>query len=213
MAEAKADGPKRACGCALTWQLAEGHERGMAGKRKGSLRGWASRCSVCLAWTALRPAHTVGWPASRPRLMAAPTAQPEPVSAPDPLRVVFDPPLYLQRQGAIHTLVTRAANTPRFANSIHSLLDAGCGEAQLLRRLTPCDDYLPLTQLTGIDLSNDIWDPSLSETLAPGGYFGTGRPDERWRPVNVSLLHGSFEALSMDRVGRHDVIVSTEGET
>jgi hypothetical protein len=122
--------------------------------------------------------------------------------------IFFEPSLQLQRQRTVHEILRSINGTPRFEGKLTRLLDVGCGECSFVRRLTPCDDQLPLELITGIDVDDDHANGMSWATLRPGaGEDG----NERWRLLNIRLLHGSFENLQLTNVGHHDVIVSIEG--
>ncbi|KAL7272752.1 hypothetical protein RUND412_004421 [Rhizina undulata] len=127
-------------------------------------------------------------------------------------RIRFNPPLFIQRRMAIHAMLRELASVPRFKEKLHSFLDVGCGiDCFLLRSLIPCEDELPLEQITGLDIDEKILEPWVSESVAPGGFAGSnGKAEERWRALNVTLLNGSFLHLNPKAVPRHDIIVSTE---
>ena len=130
---------------------------------------------------------------------------PSPDALPAPPCISFEPSLQIQRQTAVHDTLRALAASPRFAAAkLTSLLDVGCGDAQLLQRLVPCDDALPLRCMTGIDV----------EPPPPAVWASLGTHDaaDRWTPLTISLLQGSFEQLSPAAVGHHDVIVSVEGD-
>lgn len=124
---------------------------------------------------------------------------------PSPPSISFDPSLHTQRQSAVHDLLRRISSTPRFHGQLTRLLDVGCGEGQILQRLSPCDDSLPLQAMTGIDIDAAHAASHTWSTL------GAAPSDDRWSPLNLTLLHGSFENMLPANVGYHDVIVSVEG--
>jgi hypothetical protein len=129
-----------------------------------------------------------------------------------PPSISFDPPLYIRRQAVVHRILTALSHTSRFDKGLTRLLDVGCGGCQFIQRLTPCDDYPPLEVMTGLDIDNIIYNKETWESLKPGGFLGEGTADERWRPLKVELLNGSFENIDIKSVGYHDVVVSIEGE-
>ncbi|KAI5840879.1 hypothetical protein BZA05DRAFT_476309 [Tricharina praecox] len=125
---------------------------------------------------------------------------------PDIPYLVFEPPLQIQRQRAIHDILRSIAATPRFAGNIPRLLDVGCGEATFIRRLVPCEDELPLGQMTGVDIDDEVAQ-SKSWMFLEQPF---GDEEDRWRGLDIRLLQGSFEALRIEDVGYHEVIVSAE---
>ncbi|KAF8445304.1 hypothetical protein BGX38DRAFT_689595 [Terfezia claveryi] len=128
---------------------------------------------------------------------------------PTPPRVAFDPPLFLQRRTAVIDLLHKVHKLPRFNGKLRSLLDVGCGlECMLLGSLIALNDDLPLDQVTGIDLDDGLRDQILVDSLGPNGqHVGD---EGRWRKFGLTLLHGTFERLSLPVVKHHDIIVSAE---
>ena len=127
------------------------------------------------------------------------------------MTVAFEPPLYLQRQTAVHETLKALAATQRFAGILTRIADVGCGECQFVRRLIPCDDALPLAVMTGVDVDERLLDSELSAALSPEGYYGIDAASERWYGLDVRVLLGSFEHMRLHSVGHHDVIVAIEG--
>lgn len=125
---------------------------------------------------------------------STPPIPPTPPTPPQtPPRISFIPPLYLQRRTAVHSILRNLSSSPRFAGALRSLLDVGCGvDCLLLRSLIPCEDELPVERLTGIDIDADIWSPWCRESISPGSFGGTGAKEDRWRGLDVSLLHGGY---------------------
>jgi hypothetical protein len=140
--------------------------------------------------------------------MASPPPAPSTELEPEPTlpttpQLTFEPPLQFQRQFTIHETTKHLSQTPRFSNKLTRLLDAGCGDATLLRRLIPCDDLLPLSKMTGIDICQSPTWPSLRQNPR--------EEEDRWYGLDINLFLGSFEDLQIHDVGYHDVIVSAEG--
>lgn len=108
-------------------------------------------------------------------------------------QIVFNPQQYLQRRSTIHSILRKYSVQEQFSGSLRSLLDVGCGsDVLLLRSLIPCEDILPIELLTGIDISDDIKSPSCVESIAPGAWTGNAFGEDRWRPLDIVLLHGMF---------------------
>ncbi|KAA8896082.1 hypothetical protein FN846DRAFT_994504 [Sphaerosporella brunnea] len=120
--------------------------------------------------------------------------------------ISFRPSLQLIRQRTVQNVLEAISATPRFEGKLTRLLDVGCGDASFLRRLTPCVDELPLGSMTGIDVDEAQANSVSWETLRPG----PNEKNDRWRPFQIKLWHGSFEGLDFADVGYHDVIVSFE---
>lgn len=135
-------------------------------------------------------------PAMEP--IAAPSAAPAtaeeyipPSPPPTPPCVSFTPPLFLQRRTTVHSVLRHISSSPRFSGKLRSVLDVGCGtDPLLLRSLIPCEDELPLERITGIDCDEEIFHPSVADSVAPGSFGGTGEAEDRWRRLDVSLLQG-----------------------
>jgi hypothetical protein len=138
--------------------------------------------------------------------MSSPTPSDSELQPPEIPVIFYEPSLQLQRQKKVHEILRSVSETPRFEGKLTRLLDVGCGDASFVRRLTPCEDRLPLELMTGIDVDDDHANGMSWEILRPGP-----RDSERWRPLNIKLLHGSFENLSLTNVGYHDAVVSVEG--
>ncbi|KAF8244679.1 hypothetical protein K440DRAFT_609119 [Wilcoxina mikolae CBS 423.85] len=132
--------------------------------------------------------------------MSSPPPEPEP--EPTTPQLSFDPPLQIQRQFTIHEISKSLATTPRISGNLTKLLDVGCGDATLIRRLIPCDDLLPLSHMTGIDIIPSPTWPSLKQP--------TLSSEDRWYGLDINLFLGSFEELEVADVGYHDVVVSAE---
>ena len=77
----------------------------------------------------------------------------------------------------------------------NSILDVGCGEGNLLECLARCDDGLPIELLAGIDLSFDTVEQASESILATAELQ---QLDGRWRPLEVTLLHGTYPGFSFD---------------
>jgi|SRR5579862_6222242 len=91
----------------------------------------------------------------------------------------FIPALFLQRQELL--LQTLRQIKPK------SVLDIGCGEANLLACLCNCDDLLPVEILAGLDISlNSLQNASSSIRSAAESQ----QEDGRWRSLDVTLLQG-----------------------
>jgi 2-polyprenyl-3-methyl-5-hydroxy-6-metoxy-1,4-benzoquinol methylase len=101
--------------------------------------------------------------------------------ASSPVAVSFNPALWLQRQSFM--LETLREMGPK------SVLDVGCGGGSLLECLARCDDALPIELLAGIDISFDTVE-SASESILTTAELQ--QLDGRWRPLEVTLLHGTF---------------------
>ncbi|KAG0126559.1 hypothetical protein HOY82DRAFT_627335 [Tuber indicum] len=126
-------------------------------------------------------------------------------------QIVFNPQQYLQRRFIIHSILRNLSTKHHFSGGLRSLLDVGCGsEILLLRSLIPCEDTLPIELLTGIDISDDIKSTMCAESISPGAWTGSASGEDRWRPLDIVLLHGDFKYLSPALIPRHDIIVSSE---
>ena len=91
----------------------------------------------------------------------------------------FNPALFLQRQELL--LQTLRQFKPK------SVLDIGCGEANLLACLCNCDDLLPVEILAGLDISLD----SLQNASSSIRYAAESQQEDgRWRSLNVTLVQG-----------------------
>jgi 2-polyprenyl-3-methyl-5-hydroxy-6-metoxy-1,4-benzoquinol methylase len=101
--------------------------------------------------------------------------------ASSPVAVSFNPALWLQRQSFM--LETLREMGPK------SVLDIGCGEGSLLECLARCDDALPIELLAGIDISLDTVESASDSILTTAELQ---QLDGRWRPLEVTLLHGTF---------------------
>ncbi|KAF8538457.1 hypothetical protein BDD12DRAFT_842459 [Trichophaea hybrida] len=132
--------------------------------------------------------------------MSSPPSDPDP--EPTTPQLSFDPPLQIQRQFTIHETTKSLSTTPRFSGNLTKLLDVGCGDATLIRRLIPCDDLLPLSNMAGIDIVPSPTWPSLKQS--------TLSIEDRWYGLDINLFLGSFEELEIEDFGYHDVIVSAE---
>lgn len=99
------------------------------------------------------------------------------------------------------------------ATKPRSILDLGCGNAELLRRVVRetaeeqgGEDGFPLRRASGIDIQEElVRHPEVAEML--DGLLG----NERWNKVLVELMHGSFQELEKVESGMWDVVVSSEG--
>ncbi|KAF3939321.1 hypothetical protein ABW19_dt0202728 [Dactylella cylindrospora] len=128
-----------------------------------------------------------------------------PSPPPTPPSIKFDPPLSIQRQVKVWDLLKAAVK--EYDCPIQSLLDVGCGgNAPLIQNLLPCDDELPLSLLSGIDIDEDLFSVG-AETAFTKRDYGD---DDRWRDLTVSLFHGSFEDISPQGIGEYDAITSCE---
>ncbi|KAK6505135.1 hypothetical protein TWF481_007056 [Arthrobotrys musiformis] len=123
----------------------------------------------------------------------------------DPPCIRFVPPLSIQRRAKIFELLKKTSMN--YEGSIQSLLDVGCGgNTPLIQTLLSCDDELPLSLLSGIDIDSNLA-PTGSLTAFTTLEYGGG---DRWRELTVSLVHGSFENISPESIGPYDAIVSSE---
>jgi hypothetical protein len=98
---------------------------------------------------------------------------------------------------------TRFIQPPR---GLRRMLDAGCGEASLIRRLLLCDDNLPLEKMSGIDLDEQITEGSIWKNLNQM----EEDKENRWRELEVKLYQGSFTEATTENIGYHDVVVASE---
>ena len=131
----------------------------------------------------------------------------KPPTPPAIIRPFYNPPLQTQRQIKLHEHLKLLA---RHLESLPTtLLDIGCGEGDFLSRIIPCNDEIPLTNLTGIDPSDVVASKAMADRFRPGGIHGNGEPWERWYPLEIKLLQGRLEDLKQ---GKHnyDVVISTE---
>ena len=76
-----------------------------------------------------------------------------------------------------------------------SVLDVGCGEGSLLECLVRCDDALPVEQLAGIDLDPDTVEIAADSAMT---IAELQQMDGRWRPLELTLLHGSSVTASFN---------------
>lgn len=93
----------------------------------------------------------------------------------------------------MHELLRQLSLSKVFGDKgLKSILDVGCGtDLCLLRSLMPCDDDLPLENITGIDMDDDLLSQELIESLEPDNKD----EEARWRELTVRLLHGKFSIL------------------
>ena len=106
---------------------------------------------------------------------------------------------------AILAVVGALAETRRFKGRFTSLLDVGCGKAELVRHFSLCSDRLPFTAVTGIGANAELAE------IKNWGFIKEHRNTHRWRPLDLYMLLGSFECLNNSVVGYHDVVISSEG--
>ncbi|KAK6543067.1 hypothetical protein TWF694_006992 [Orbilia ellipsospora] len=123
----------------------------------------------------------------------------------DPPCVKFNPPLSIQRRVKVHELLKQVSQ--EYEGSIQSLLEVGCGgNTPLMQTLLSCDDELPLSILSGIDIDEDLFTVGVDTAFTTCEYGD----DDRWRDLTVSLLHGTFERIDLLNVGPFDAITSCE---
>ncbi|KAJ6260506.1 Small RNA 2'-O-methyltransferase [Drechslerella dactyloides] len=160
---------------------------------------------------------------SRPRFS---NGVPTPPSTPPCIR--FNPPLSIQRRVKVHELLRQVSCD--FTSPIQSLLEVGCksslpiasvdnyialtpwellggGNTPLMQSLLSCEDELPLSILSGIDIDEELFSVGVESAFTTCEYGG----DDRWRDLTVSLVHGSFEELTLQTIGPFDAITSCEG--
>ena len=113
--------------------------------------------------------------------------------------------LQISHQKAILAVVGALAETRRFKGGFTSLLDIGCGKAELVRHFSLCSDRLPFTVVTGIDANAQLAE------IKDWGFVKENRNTPRWRPLDLYMLLGSFDCLNNSVVGYHDVVISSEG--
>ncbi|KAF8525787.1 hypothetical protein BU17DRAFT_41023 [Hysterangium stoloniferum] len=139
------------------------------------------------------------------------------------LTVTFNPPLYLQRQAWILDIFRR--------ESVHSVLDIGCGEGNLLRCLVepartrppPAnfanDHELYVHTLHGLDPSREDINYAIGVTAPLGrdsakdftGHERWARRGARWMPLTVYMWEGGFEAINkVFHEANIDAFVATE---
>ncbi|EGX47456.1 hypothetical protein AOL_s00083g392 [Orbilia oligospora ATCC 24927] len=128
---------------------------------------------------------------------------PSPPSTPPCIK--FNPPLSVQRRVKVLTLLKEVSKY--YEGPIQSLLEVGCGgNTPLMQTLLSCDDELPLSLLSGIDVDEDLISTGIETAFTTVEYGG----DDRWRDLTVSLVHGSFEDISLPSIGTYDAITSCE---
>ncbi|EPS44761.1 hypothetical protein H072_1285 [Dactylellina haptotyla CBS 200.50] len=119
--------------------------------------------------------------------------------------IKFNPPLSIQRRVEVHELLKKF--TREYENPVQSLLEIGCGgNTPLMQTLLSCDDELPLSILSGIDIDDQLFSIGVDSAFTTCEYGD----DDRWRDLTVSLLHGSFEDISLQNIGPFDAITSCE---
>ena len=107
------------------------------------------------------------------------TAMDRTVASSSSVSINFNPALFLQRQELL--LQTLRQFKPK------SVLDIGCGEANLLACLCNCDDLLPVEILAGLDISLD----SLQNASSSIRYAAESQQEDgRWRSLDVTLVQG-----------------------
>ncbi|KAK6360637.1 hypothetical protein TWF730_006773 [Orbilia blumenaviensis] len=128
---------------------------------------------------------------------------PSPPSTPP--RIKFTPPLFIQRRVKVFSLLKEISRN--YEAPIQSLLEVGCGSnTPFVQRLLSCDDELPLSLLSGIDVDDELISTGPETAFTTVEYGG----DDRWRDLTVSLVHGSFEDISLNTIGPYDAITSCE---
>ncbi|KAF3312933.1 hypothetical protein TWF173_006515 [Orbilia oligospora] len=128
---------------------------------------------------------------------------PSPPSTPPCIK--FNPPLSVQRRVKVLNLLKEVSKY--YEGPIQSLLEVGCGgNTPLIQTLLSCDDELPLSLLSGIDVDEDLISTGIETAFTTVEYGG----DDRWRDLAVSLVHGSFEDISLPSIGPYDAITSCE---
>ncbi|KAK6345206.1 hypothetical protein TWF718_007133 [Orbilia javanica] len=122
-----------------------------------------------------------------------------------PPSIKFNPPLSIQRRVKVFDLLKEVSK--HYEGPIQSLLEVGCGSnTPLIQTLLSCDDELPLSLLSGIDIDEDLMSTGIDTAFTTVEYGG----DDRWRDLTVSLIHGSFEDISPQNIGPYDAITSCE---
>ena len=66
----------------------------------------------------------------------------------------------------------------------------------MIQTLLSCDDELPLSLLSGIDIDDDIISTGIETAFTTVEYGG----DDRWRDLTVSLVHGTVSLYSDNKV-------------
>ncbi|KAK6520523.1 hypothetical protein TWF506_000775 [Arthrobotrys conoides] len=128
---------------------------------------------------------------------------PSPPSTPPCIK--FNPPLSIQRRVKVFDLLKEVSKY--YEGPIQSLLEVGCGgNTPLMQTLLSCDDELPLSLMSGIDIDEEIISTGVETAFTTVEYGG----DDRWRDLTVSLVHGSFENISLQSIGPYDAITSCE---
>ncbi|KAF3164360.1 hypothetical protein EYR41_001412 [Orbilia oligospora] len=128
---------------------------------------------------------------------------PSPPSTPPCIK--FNPPLSVQRRVKVLNLLKEVSKY--YEGPIQSLLEVGCGgNTPLIQTLLSCDDELPLSLLSGIDIDEGLISTGVETAFTTVEYGG----DDRWRDLTVSLVHGSFEDISLLSIGPYDAITSCE---
>ncbi|KAK6527995.1 hypothetical protein TWF281_009254 [Arthrobotrys megalospora] len=128
---------------------------------------------------------------------------PSPPSTPPCIK--FNPPLSVQRRVKVLDLLKEVSKY--YEGPIQSLLEVGCGgNTPLIQTLLSCDDELPLSLLSGIDIDDQLITTGIETAFTTVEYGG----DDRWRELTVSLVHGSFENISLQSIGPYDAITSCE---
>lgn len=128
---------------------------------------------------------------------------PSPPSTPPSIK--FNPPLSVQRRVKVFDLLKEVSKY--YEGPIQSLLEVGCGgNTPLIQTLLSCDDELPLSLLSGVDIDDDLISTGIETAFTTVEYGG----DDRWRDLTISLVHGSFEDISLQSIGPYDAITSCE---
>lgn len=117
------------------------------------------------------------------------------------------------RHNKIYEIVLEfATSQPKGFLKPTSLLDLGCGNAELLRRVVRETaeaqggaDAFPLRRADGIDIQESLVRNSEVKEVLDGLL-----EIERWNPVTIRLMYGSFRELRKVDPGTWDVVVSSE---
>ncbi|KAK6359704.1 hypothetical protein TWF696_000846 [Orbilia brochopaga] len=132
-----------------------------------------------------------------------PSEVPKPPYTPPCIK--FEPALSIQRRVKVHDLLKEVSRD--YSSPIQSLLEVGCGgNTPLMQSLLRCDDELPLSILSGIDIDQQLFSDGIKTAFTPRG----DDEEDRWRDLTVSLIHGSFEHINLQNIGPFDAITSCE---